>query len=112
VVSPISNDKILPQVNDRNNSATSKRSGAELANNTGTARTSTTEDTVELSGAGRLVSQEVNSTRSGNITSSEQAMTLALRIKEQIESSASSAMKAQGQIESGQLTRLLESSAA
>lgn len=112
MVSPLSNDKILPQVNARNGSSTEKRSGTEPANNTGTPAATITSDTVELSGTGRLVSQEVNSPRSGNITNEEQAMTLALRIKETIQSSASSALKAHGQIESGQLPRLLEASVA
>ncbi len=112
MVSPLSNDKILPQVNDRNGSKAEKRSGAELTNNSGSPSATTTSDTVELSGTGRLVSQEVNSPRSGNIANEEQAMTLALRIKETIQSSASSALKAHGQIESGQLSSLLEASAA
>ncbi|TVO75302.1 hypothetical protein [Sedimenticola selenatireducens] len=112
MVSLLSNDKILPQVNDRNSSAAEKRSGTGLENNTGSPSATPANDTVELSGTGRLVSQEVNSPRSGNVTNQEQAMTLALRIKETIQSSASSALKAHGQIESGQLTSLLEASAA
>lgn len=113
MVSPISNDKLLPQNSDRNGSATSKRSSGEQNGTSNTAITRPTDDRVELSNTSRLANQEVSSSRkSGAINSVAEARDLVIRIREQIEAAGSQAMKSHGQLEQGGLMRLLESSAA
>ncbi|MCW8902647.1 hypothetical protein [Sedimenticola sp.] len=113
MVSPISNDKLLPQNSDRNGTATSKRSSGEQSGAPNTAITRPTDDTVELSSTSRLANQEISSTKnSGAINSEAEARDLVIRIREQIESAGSQAMKSHGQLEKGGLTSLLESSAA
>ncbi|WP_428603329.1 hypothetical protein [Sedimenticola sp.] len=113
MVAPISNDKLLPQSNDKNSATASRRSSGEQnsAKSTGTARPS--EDALELSSAGRLASQEVSTTRpSGAINSEDDARALVSKIRQQIESAGTQAIGSHRQIEKGQLTALLESSAA
>ncbi|MCW8944710.1 MAG: hypothetical protein OQL27_08045 [Sedimenticola sp.] len=111
MVSPISNDKILPPSNDRNSTSSGSRSGSAQDKTAGTHPAPPLDDSVELSSAGRLVSQDTNRS-SGSIQTAEQAKILATEIREQIESAGKNALQAHGQLESGQLTRLLESSAA
>lgn len=112
MVSPISNDKILPQNSDRNSTATGRRASGEQNSATGAA-TRPTDDTVELSSAGRLANQEIPAGRgSGAVSSAEEARELVKRIRTQIESAGLQAMKSHGQMEKGQLTSLLEASAA
>ncbi|MDF1530139.1 MAG: hypothetical protein P1R74_13550 [Sedimenticola sp.] len=113
MVSSISNDKILPQTNDRNSSVTDKRSSSAGEQGGSSSRAASVDDTVQLSSAGRMISQDVSGARANRaIENAEQAKSVALKIRAQIESSGSAAMQAHGQIESGQLTTLLESSAA
>jgi len=113
VVSPISNDKLLPQNSDRNGTTTSKRSSAEQNGTPNTAITRPTDDTVELSNTSRLANQEISSTKNnGAINSVAEARDLVTRIREQIETAGSQAMKSHSQLEKGSLTLLLESSAA
>lgn len=113
MVSPISNDKLLPQNSGRSGTATSTHSSGEQNNTSNTAMTRPTDDTVELSNTSRLAHQEASSTRnSGAINSAAEARDLVIRIREQIEAAGSQAMKSHGQLEQGGLTLLLESSAA
>jgi len=113
VVSPISNDKFLPQNSDRNGTAASKRSLGEQSGASNSPITRSTDDTVELSSAGRLTNQEVSTTRNdGAINSPAEARDLVIRISEQIDAAGSQAIKSHGQLEKGQMTSLLESSAA
>lgn len=113
MVSPISNDKILPHNNERNSAAAGKKSpsGQDHAPNAVSRRP--TDDTVELSSASQLANQEVASARnSGAIGSAAEARELVTRIREQIEAAASQALNSHGRLEKGQLTALLESTAA
>lgn len=113
MVSPISNDKILPQNSDRNGTAASKRSSSEQTGAPNRQPTRPTDDTVELSNASRLTNQETALTRNnGNINSPAEARDLVMKIREQIENAGPQAMKSHGQLASGQMTALLESSAA
>jgi hypothetical protein len=113
VVSPISNDKILPQNNDRNSTATSKRSTGEQNSAAGTGARRPTDDTVELSSASRLANQEIASSRnSGTVNSATEARELVIKIREQIEAAGRQALKSHNPLEKGQLTALLEFSAA
>ncbi|WP_435684426.1 hypothetical protein [Sedimenticola selenatireducens] len=113
MVSPISNDKLLPPNSDRNGTATSKRPSGEQNGTPNTTITRPTDDTVELSNTSRLANQEIPPTKnSGAINSAAEARELVIRIREQIETAGSQAMKSHGQLEKGGLTLLLESSAA
>lgn len=113
MVSPVSNDKILPQSGDRNTTAAGKKSSGEQNGATGSTATRPTDDSVELSSASRLSNQEAPITRSGgNINSPTEARELVAQISAQIESAGAQAIKTHGQLESGITTTLLDSSAA
>ncbi|MCW8890413.1 MAG: hypothetical protein OQL20_07135 [Sedimenticola sp.] len=101
----------MPPTNDRNSSLKGSRSDSAQEKSASAQPKPTPDDSVELSSAGRLVSQDA-SRSSGAIQTAEQAQTLVLKIREQIQSAGSDAMKAHNQLESGQLTHLLESTAA
>ncbi len=110
MVSPLSNDKILPQQSDRNSTATSKRTSTGQHGTT-TARPA--DDTLELSSAGRLINQEINPAKgSGAINTAEEARQLVVKIREQIETAGPKALQSHNPLVKGLLTTLLESSAA
>ena len=108
MASPISNDKILPQTADR----TSRRQPEGEPNRSQKA-TPPADDTVHLSSAGQLASQEAGGPRSsGNISSMEQARSVASRIREQIETAGPAAGNTHRRLESGLLSSLLETASA
>jgi len=108
VVSPISNDKILPQTAER---PSQKRARGEQV---GQQKTTLPEnDSVKLSQSGQLANQEVDAPRrSGNINSVEQARSLVSRIREQLESGGAAASTVHGRMENGLLTNLLQANSA
>lgn len=108
MASPISNDKILPQTADLTN-----RRRSEGEPNRSQKTTQPVDDTVQLSSAGQLASQEAGGPRSsGNITSMEQARSVASRIREQIETAGPAAGDTHRRLESGLLGNLLETASA
>jgi len=113
VVSPITNDKILPQSNDRNTTAAGKKSSGGQNSAASSAAARPTDDSVELSNASRLSNREASATRNGgNINSPAEARELVARISAQMESDGAQAIKIHGQLESGITTTLLDASAA
>ena len=108
MVSPVSNDKILPQTAER---PAQKRARGEQV---GQQKTTPPEnDSVKLSQSGQLANRETDGPRrSGNITSTEQARSLVSRIREQLENGGAEAQGVHGRMESGLLTNLLQANSA
>ena len=108
MVSPVSNDKILPQTAER--PAQNRARGEQV----GQQKTSPPEnDSVKLSQSGQLANQEADGPRrGGNITSAEQARSLVSKIREQLEGDGTTANAAHGRMESGLLTNLLQANSA
>lgn len=113
MVSPISNDKILPQNSERNGATAGKRPSGEQSGATNRPASPPADDRVELSNAGRMSNRETAPTRSsGALNSPAEARDLVMRIREQIEAAGAQAMNSHGRLEAGQTTALLASSAA
>lgn len=108
MANPISNDKILPQTADR---ALQKRPQGQQTEQQKAAPPA--EDTVQLSHAGRLANQELDTPKgSGNITNPDQARSVASKIREQIEADGPAAGNIHRRMESGLLNNLLETARA
>jgi hypothetical protein len=112
VVGPVTNDRTLPQANERsltpNNGKADSQGGAETQGTPASQRPA--DDQLNVSGAARLASQEVNRSP-GNVQTREQAASLASRISEQIRELGSQALQAQGGIGKERATGILEAMA-